>query len=86
MEWIAQSTLPEGGLLALSGKFNDHTFPEFKAFGVRTKLNDFGYLFTRISIRLHDQTAGSYEFDGDMRDNNLRQTGLRDRWVHRVGR
>jgi hypothetical protein len=85
MEWIAQSALPEGGLLALSGKFIDHAFPEFKAFGVRTKLNDFGYLFARISIRLHDQTAENYEME-TMRDSNLRQTGLRGRWGHRVER
>jgi hypothetical protein len=87
MEWIAQSALPEGGLLALSSKFIDHAFPEFKAFGVRTKLNDFGYLFARISVRLHDQTAGNYELEVEtMWDSNLRQTGLRGRWEHRVER
>jgi hypothetical protein len=63
MKWIAQPALPEGGLLALSGKFIDHSFPEFKAFRVRTKLNDFSYLFAIISIRLHDQTAGNHEME-----------------------
>ena len=82
---IAQLALPKGGLLALSGKFIDHTFPKFKAFDVRTKLNDFRYLLARISIRLYDQTAGIYEME-TMRNSNLRQTGLRGRWGYHVER
>jgi hypothetical protein len=85
MEWTAQLALPEGGLLALSGKFIDHSSPEFKAFGVRTKLNDFGHLFARISIRLYDQTAENHETE-TMRESNLKQTGLRGRWGCRVER
>src|SRR6266849_604880 len=85
MDWIAQSALPERGLLALSGKFIDHAFPEFKAFDVRTKLNNFGYLFPRISIRLYDQTAGKREME-TMRDSDMRQTGLRGRWEYRAVR
>jgi hypothetical protein len=50
-------------------------------------LNDFGYLFARISIRLHNQTAGNHELEMEtIRDSNLRQTGLRGQWEHRVER
>ena len=85
MEWIVYSALPKGGLLALSGKFIDHAIAEFKAFGVGTKLNDFGYLFARITIRLHDQTTGNHEME-IYQDSNLRQTGLKGQWEYRVAR
>jgi len=49
--------LPEGGLLAFSGKFINHALAQFEALRVRTKLNDFGNLFTRVAIGLHDQAA-----------------------------
>jgi hypothetical protein len=49
--------LPEGGLLAFSGKSINHALAQFEALRVRTKLNDFSNLFTRVAIRLHDQAA-----------------------------
>jgi len=85
MGWIAQSALPEGGLLAFGGKSIDHASAEFEAFGVRTKLNDFGNLLARITIRLHNQTAGNDEMKA-MRDSSLGHTGLRGRWGHHVER
>ena len=60
---MAQSTLPEGGLFAFDCKSIDYVFAEFEAFGVRTKLNDFGNLLACIPIRLHNQTTGNDEME-----------------------